>query len=75
MSGNEYTFSAGYRYTITGNVIRFDYDPPCGGPAIDCASPPKGTISGNHLLIDYSGGSNAPIYDYQFHPMFDLPPG
>ena len=74
-SGNEYTFTASYRYTISGNVIQFDFDPHCGGPAIDCIRPPTGTISGNHLLIDYSGGYNSPIYDYQFSPEIDLPPG
>ncbi|HET9634907.1 MAG TPA: hypothetical protein VFP26_03170 [Gemmatimonadaceae bacterium] len=75
MSGNEYTFNATYRYTITGNVIQFDFDPHCGGPAIDCASPPRGTISGDDLLIDYSGGNNSPIYDYRHMRMIDLPPG
>ena len=75
MSGHEYTFTARYRYTITGNVIQFDFDPHCGGPAIDCASAPKGTISGEHLLIDYSGGNNTPIYDYRHSQMIDLPPG
>ena len=74
-SGNEYTFSASYRYTISGNTIQFDYDPQCGGPAIDCARPPTGVISGDHLLIDYSGGNNTPIYDYQLLRLIDLPPG
>lgn len=75
MSGNQYTFDATYRYTISGNVIQFDFDPHCGGPAIDCASPPKGLISGNHLLIDYSGGNSQPIYDYRSTPTIDSPPG
>jgi hypothetical protein len=65
MSGNEYSLTVSYRYTITGNVIRFAYDPPCGGPAIDCIAPPNGTIFDSQLLIDFSGGHNTPIYDYQ----------
>ena len=64
MSGNEYQWTVRYRYTIAGNVVRFDYDPPCGGPAVDCAIIPKGTLDGPHLLIDYSGGNNSLVYDY-----------
>lgn len=75
MSGSERTFIVRYRYMISGNAIQFDYDPPCGGPAIDCANPPNGTISGNHLLIDYGGGNNTPIYDYAFIRQIGLPPG
>ena len=70
MSGIEYDWTVRYRYTINGNVVRFDYDPPCGGPAVDCAIIPKGTIDGLHLLIDYSGGQNLAVYDY-VHPMPD----
>jgi hypothetical protein len=70
MSGNEYFFTVKYRYTIIGNVVQFDFDPPCQG---DCMTPPKGTISNSHLLIDFSGGNNDPIYDYQFVPEIDLP--
>ena len=70
VSGNEYSFSAQYRYTITGNDIQFEFDPPCTAP-IACKSPPRGTISGDHLLINYGGG----IYDYQQLRLIDLPPG
>ena len=74
MSGNEYTFEARYRYTVSGNVIQFDFDPPCEAPLL-CKSRPTGTISGDDLLIDYSGGNNTPIYDYRHFRMIDLPPG
>src|SRR5689334_19571638 len=73
MSGNEYDWDVRYRYRISGNVVTFDYDPPCGGPAADCAVIPKGTLDGRHLWIDYSGGQNLAVYDYQSFPMIDLP--
>jgi hypothetical protein len=73
LSGNEYDWDVRYRYTITGNVVTFNYDPPCGGPAADCAIIPKGTVDGLHLSIDYSGGQNLAVYDYQTFPMIDLP--
>ena len=75
MSGNEYDWNVRYRYTITGSKVTFNYDPPCGGPAALCAIIPTGTIDGRHLFIDYSGGQNALVYDYQSFPMINLPPG
>lgn len=74
-SGTEYEFNVRYRYTITGSDIRFSFDPPCGGPAADCASPPTGTISGDHLLINYGAAISPTIYDYQHIVQIDLPPG
>ena len=64
ISGNEYSWIVRYRYTISGNVVHFDYDPTCGGPAADCAILPIGTIDGPHLLMDYSGGQKLLVYDY-----------
>jgi hypothetical protein len=74
-SGNEYNFNVRYRYTIRGDVIQFEYDPPCGGPAALCAITPRGTISGDHLLINYGLVDNPTVYDYRSFPMIDLPPG
>jgi hypothetical protein len=60
-NGVENTYTWQNTYTITGNQIEFVYNCP---PNADCIAPPRGTIVGNRLVLDVSGGSGAIIYNY-----------
>ena len=59
--GNNITQIATYSYTISGNHIAFGYNCP---PNANCLAPPSGTISGDNLSLDMSGGSGAVVYNY-----------
>ncbi len=58
--GSEVTYTRTYTYKISGNQIVFDLS--CPIDAI-CVAPPKGTISGSRLSLQY-GGSQATVYNY-----------
>ncbi|SRR6266571_369685 len=60
-NGVDNTYTWQNTYTITGNQIKFAYHCP---PNADCIAPPHGTILGNRLSLDVSGGSGAIIYNY-----------
>lgn len=59
MTGEEVSYTSNLTYTITGDVIQFDYNCPQGS----CARPPKGVFVNSHLLLDMSG-NNEVVYDY-----------
>jgi hypothetical protein len=63
MAGGDIIFATNYTYTITGNEIQFDYDPPCPANAL-CAAPPKGTISGSRLTLVMYGANSGIVYDF-----------
>lgn len=67
MAGGDLIFTSNYTYTITGNEIQFDYDPPCPANAL-CAEPPKGTISGSRLTLVMYGASSGIVYDFRLVP-------
>ena len=59
--GTERTVTYQQHYTIKGAIIEFAYDCP---PGADCIAPPRGTIVGNHLALDVSGGAGSIIFNY-----------
>jgi len=60
--GTDHTVTYDQQYTIKGSEIDFAYH--CA-PDAQCIAPPHGTIVGDRLALDVSGGSGAVIYDYQ----------
>lgn len=65
MAGGDVTYTNTYIYVITGNQIQFGYSPPCGGPAIDCVAPPKGTITGSSISLQIDGGGSGIVYNFR----------
>ena len=70
ISPGEVTYTTNYTYTIHDNTIQFHIDCPPNALAF-CAAPPVGTFVNSHLLLDFSGGQNTLVYDYQIAPMID----
>ena len=60
--GTDHTVTYQQHYAINGSVIQFAYNCP---PGADCIAPPRGTITGNQLSLDVSGGAGSVIYDYR----------
>lgn len=60
----EVTYTTNYTYTIRGKTVEFHIVCPPDALAL-CAGPPIGTFVDSHLLLDFSGGSNRLVYDYQ----------
>ena len=48
----EATNTSRYSYTIVGDSITFDYDPPCPPNAL-CVAPPYGKLTSNTLTLFY----------------------
>lgn len=67
MAGGDFVFTTNFTYTITGNEIQFEDDPPCPANAI-CAGPPKGTISGSRLTLVMYGANSGIVYDFRLEP-------
>ena len=63
LDGSELVLTLDYTYVITDNQIQFEDPRPCPPDAI-CAGPPKGTFSGSHLFVDYTGGYQGLVYEY-----------
>jgi hypothetical protein len=61
LTGQEISYTTDLTYTITGDVIQFEYNCP---PNALCARPPRGVFVNYHLLLDMSGGNNEVVYDY-----------
>ena len=66
-NGTESTITTNYTYRIKGHDLIFAFDPPCAaGPAVDCMSPPTGTItSAGDLDLDVGGGDIAIVYHFK----------
>ncbi len=64
MSGAVVTRTNNYTYTITGNQIQFDYDPPCPPNAL-CVEPPRGTIAGDELSLSMFGSGGEIVYNFR----------
>ena len=64
ISPGEVTYTTNYSYTIRGETIEFHIQCPPDALMI-CAGPPIGTFVNSHLLVDFSGGQNSLVYDYE----------
>ena len=64
-SGNFTEYTTNYTYTITGDQIQFDYNPPCPPNAL-CAAPPEGTFAGSNLTLAMYGAHSGVVYVFRY---------